>query len=92
MITLEQFNMFEHSDVFASGVLPNSPDGIFMTRDGGNLRWVAKKGVINDWSIYCYWEDKSINWITINGDKLYSEQYIKKCINCSEEVLKLYRY
>lgn len=92
MMTLEEFNNIPRGEVFATGVLPNSPEGIFMTNDGGNLRWVAKKGWGNDWAVYCHWEHNSPEWIRDHGDKTHTEEYIRRCVPCTDEVFKLYRY
>ena len=92
MLTKEQFDLIPDGDVFATGVLPNSPDGIFMTRDGGELRWVAKKGYGHDWAVYCHWSDRSVEWITQSGDKVHNEKHIQKCVPCTVPVFKLYRY
>ena len=92
MINQKEFDKLAPGEVFATGVQPNSPEGIFMTRDGGNLRWVAVKGYGNDWTIYCHWESNSVEYIKQSGDKLHNEQYIKLCVPCEEEVFKLYRY
>ena len=73
-------------------LIPDSPEGIFMTRDGGELLWVAIKGYANDWTIYCHWSDKSIDWVRQHGDKVVTEKHIRLCINCTDEVFKLYRY
>lgn len=90
--TKEDFDLIPVGNIFATGVLPNSPDGLFMTRAGGNLRWIAKKGYANDWCIYCHWDYHDEEWIAQNGDKLHNEEHIKKCVPCDEEVFKSYRY
>ena len=92
MITKQEFDKLTSGEVFATGIQPNSPEGIFMTRDGGNLRWVAVKGFANDWTCYCHWEDKSFEWIKQHGDKLHNENHIQLCVPCEDEVLKRYRY
>jgi hypothetical protein len=92
MITIEEFDKIPLGEVFATGVLPNSPDGIFMSRDGGELRWVAKKGYGYDWAVYCHWADKTPEWIRDFGDKVYTPEYIQRCVPCTDEVLKLYRH
>jgi len=92
MITKELFDQLPHGEVFSTGVLPNSEEGLFMTRDGGFLRWVAKKGYGNDWAIYCHWSDKTPEWVAENGDKVYNKSHITKCVPCDENVLKLYRF
>jgi len=92
ILTLEDFEQIPRGEVFATGVLPNSPDGIFMTSDGGELRWVAKRGFGNDWAIYCGWSSHSPEWVTSHGDKVYTTEYIKRCVPCDSNVLKLYRF
>ena len=91
-LTLEQFDQIPDGAMFRSGVLPNSPDGIFMTNSGGELRWVAKKGYAKDWCIYCHWSTSTEEWIKQHGDKVHNERNIKKCISCEDEVIKRYRY
>jgi hypothetical protein len=90
-LTKEQFDKIPLGEVFATGVLPNSPAGIFMTRDGGELRWVAKKGWGYDWAVYCHWSDKTPEWIRDHGDKIYDETYIRRCVPCDDDVYKIYR-
>lgn len=92
MITKEDFDKIPNGIIFSTGVLPNSPEGLFMTNNGGELRWIAKKGYGNDWTIYCHWSSKSIDWIEQSGDKVTAEYHIKKCVSCDDEVFKLYRY
>ena len=92
MMTIEEFDKLPLDEIFATGVLPNSEEGLFMTRGGGNLRWVAKKGWGHDWAIYCHWENKSVEWIKESGDKVTSPVNIQKCVPCDAEVFNLYRY
>jgi len=92
MLTKEEFDKLEAGEVFATGTQPNSPEGLFMTHAGGTLRWVATKGYGDDWSIYCQWEDKSVEWIKQHGDKLHSKDHIKLCVPCEDNVLNQYRY
>jgi hypothetical protein len=91
MLTIQEFEKIPHGKVFATGVLPNSPEGIFMTTDEGNLRWVAKKGYGYDWAIYCHWEDKTVEWITQYGDKVHGKSHIQRCVSCDDQVIALYR-
>lgn len=92
MLTKEEFDNLKSDEVFVTGVLPNSPEGIFMTRDGGELRWVATKGYANDWAVYCHWSSNSVEWIKQHGDKVTNENHIRKCVPCEDEVFKKYRY
>lgn len=91
-ITEEQFKEIPIGDIFATGVLPNSPEGLFMTNGGGELRWIAKKGYGYDWAIYCHWANWTESEIASNGDKVHNEEHIKKCVPCTYEVFKLYRH
>ena len=92
MLTLKEFDALPLGEVFATGVLPNSLEGIFMTNDGGELRWVAKKGWGHDWAIYCHWISHNFKWVTEHGDKVHQENHIKRCVPCGNEVFKIYRY
>jgi hypothetical protein len=98
MLTLELFKQIPNGDVFAMGVLPDSPDGINMSGSGKLLRWIAKKGDSGlDWAIYCHWKTK-ISWdyemefIRTSGDKVHDTQNILACVNCDTKVLDLYRH
>jgi len=91
-LTEEQFKALPRGEIFATGVLPNSPKGLFMTRGGGTLRWVAKKGDIDDWAIYCHWDEHDEDWIRQHGDKVTNKEHIRRCVPCTDEVLKLYRH
>jgi hypothetical protein len=91
-LTIEQFDKIPRDEIFASGVLPNSPEGLFMTRGGGELRRIAKKGGGYDWAVYCHWADWTESEIASNGDKVHNEENIKRCVPCTDEVFKLYRY
>jgi hypothetical protein len=90
-MTLEEFNQLPYGAIFGTGVLPNSPDGIFMTNGGGNLRWVAKKGGGDDWAIYCFWSLWAVEQICESGDKITNELNILKCLPDAQEILPLYR-
>lgn len=91
-LTEEQFKALPKGEIFATGVLPNSPEGLFMTNGGGELRWVAKKGDIDDWAVYCYWSYWTESQIAANGDKVTQKDHIQRCVPCTDEVLKLYRH
>jgi len=91
-MTTQQFEQIPAGKIFATGFLPNSPEGIYMTETGGQLRWVAKKGYANDWCIYCHWSTHSIEYVEKSGDKVTSKGNILKCIPDAEDILPLYRY
>jgi hypothetical protein len=94
MLTKKEFDKLPLGEIFATGVLPNSPEGLFMTNSnsGKMLRWIAKKGWGYDWCIYCYWDEWDTEEIAQSGDKVTSELHIKKCVPCTDEIFKIYRY
>jgi len=92
VLTIENLKNMAPDTIFASGVVDNSPEGIFMTRDGGQLRWVAVRGGIWDWAIYCHWSERSEDWIRARGDKVTGESNIKKLVPCNDEAFQMYRY
>ncbi len=91
-LTTEQFDAIPDGKIFAQGILPNSPEGLFMTQSGGELLWIAKKGYGFDWTIYCHWSHNSIEWIELHGDKVTSKDHILKCVPCEKDVFNLYRF
>ena len=93
-LTLEQFKKLPDGEVFASGCLPNSPEGLNMVNghQGEILRWVAKKDWGYDWAIYCHWDFHDEEWIRDHGDKVTMKSNILKCVSCDDEVFHKYRY
>ncbi|HDY67497.1 MAG TPA: hypothetical protein ENH85_06885 [Candidatus Scalindua sp.] len=91
-MTIEEFNELSDGEIFDYGILPNSPEGLFMTNDGGELKWVATKGYGDDWSIYCHWSDHTEDWIKKYGDKLHNRAHIQLCVECDKEVMGHYRF
>ncbi|KKM16266.1 hypothetical protein LCGC14_1687620 [marine sediment metagenome] len=92
MLTFDIFKLYPDGEIFDEGVLPNSPDGLFMTESSGRLKWIAKKGCGNDWAIYCHRPDKSSDWIAQHGDKVRYEDNIRRCVSCEDSVFNLYRH
>lgn len=80
--------------VFAMGVTVNSPTELYMTdQDVGRLmKWVAKKGRIDDWAIYVQWDDWSYEEVLSNGDKLTNKTYITSLVPCDDEMMEHYRF
>ena len=91
MLTIKEFNSLPDGEIFATGILPNSPEGLFMNRDGGNLRWIAIKGLGYDWCIYCHWDYHDEEWISQRGDKVHNTLHIKMCVPCDDDVFARYR-
>lgn len=92
MLTLEDLKNLEPGTIFAKGVIIDSPEGINMTRSGKMLRWVAVRGEVWDWAIYCHWATSSYEYVRDYGDKVYDGHNIKRLVTCDDEAFKSYRY
>jgi hypothetical protein len=92
MLTLKQLKNMPANTVFATGVANDTPDGLYANGTGQELRWVAVRGDIYDWTIYYHFSYNDINWIKRNGDKLFGKELIKKLVECDDEAFRLYRY
>ena len=90
-LTLEMLKEMKPG-IFARGETTDSPEGCNITNSGDLLRWVAVRGGIHDWAIYCHFADKDWEWIRLNGDKIYNENNIRKIVECDDESFKMYRY
>lgn len=64
----------------------------FDTINNMEVRWVAKKGGIEDWAIYYGPRDWSEDRIAMEGDKVYSEEDIRRLLQPTAKMLSLYRY
>lgn len=91
-MTIEEFKAIPFGSVFAQGKCTDDVNGANMTGSGRMLRWVAKKGRINDWCIYCHWATSSFEYIITNGDKVTGESNIKRLVPCDDDMFNAYRY
>lgn len=90
MLTMEELKDMKPG-IFATGEAPDGPTGLNMTGSGDMLRWVAVRGGNNDWAVYCHRIHYGIEWIAANGDKVGTNEHIRKCVPCEDEVLARYR-
>jgi hypothetical protein len=95
-LTLEQLQDMPTGTVFAEGLTPNSPEGVYMTdvNRGRSMMWVAKRGSnqeVPDWAIYIHWEDRGRQFILEQGDKVTDKDNIQKLVPCNAEALSMYR-
>lgn len=90
-LTKEIFYKLPNEKIFASGIVENSPTGIFMNSSGGKLKWVAKKET-NDWTLYYSLSDASSEWIGKFGHKVYHDKIIKRYVPCDTDVFDLYKF
>ena len=91
MLTLKMLKDMPSGTIFATGISSDTPDGLFMANTGKELRWVAVRGEIHDWAIYCHFSEHDTEWIRRQGDKVHMEENIKKLVLCDKEALRMYR-
>ena len=93
MLDMETLAAVPLGTVFATGEAVDGPDGLYMSRSGKTLRWVAlRRHGPNDWCIYCHFSDKDAAWIKRHGDKVHGEGHIRKLVPCTDEVLAHYAH
>lgn len=92
LLTIEVLDFLEPHQIFATGHAPDSPEGINMSNSGKTLKWVAVRGTISDWTIYCHFAQYSAEFVSQYGDKVCSKDTIRKLVPCTDEVYKKYRF
>lgn len=92
ILTLEELKKMNPSTIFATGTMIDNKDGLFMVGTNKLLRWVAVRGGIYDWTIYCHFAEHNVEWIRNYGDKVTMERHIKKLVPCEDSAFKMYRY
>ena len=92
MLTKEILEKMPANHIFANGEMLDTEEQLFMANTGKMLRWVAVRGGIADWAIYCHFANKSVEWISRQGDKVCMERHIKLCVPCDDEAFALYRF
>ena len=78
--------------VIAEGITTDNEHGLNMTGSGETLKWVVTRGNNYDWAVYTHWSNFSTEVILRNGDKVKDKRNILNIIECSDELLKKYRY
>lgn len=92
MLTIEQLEAMPEDTIFATGTANDDPDGLFMANTNRSLRWVAVRGGIADWAVYCHFADRDAAWIARHGDKVRMEHHIRQCVPCTDAAFAQYRY
>lgn len=89
-LTPELLATFPNCEIFASGVAPDSPNGLNMWNSGKWLTWVACKGGVEDWAVYVRYA-KNDQWTKEQGDKVHNLNNIRNIMNVSDSAFALYR-
>ena len=92
MLTLQKLKDMKPDTIFATGTINDGPTGINIAHTGKTLRWVACRGGIHDWAIYVQDESWDEQRVKDMGDKVTSENNIKKLVPCDDEAFAMYRY
>lgn len=92
MFTIQFLKLTKPETIFACGETIDAPNGVNMMNTGKQLRWIACKGRVNDWALYVGEVSHSYKYIQQYGDKVYSEEAIRKLVLCDDEFFKAYRY
>lgn len=89
MFCKEEFSMLPLG-IFRIGICSNSPTGVFMTREGGHLKFVAVKWAEDSWGLYIgrTWNDEES--IRDGGDFIHARNYVKNILPCSDEIMAFY--
>lgn len=98
-LSKERFESTEYGALISWGVIENSPDGVFMTREGPNmLIWGAWKGGTDDWAIYVApfeFGDTVAPWtldaVHSRGNKIHDARWIDRMVHADPEVNARYR-
>jgi hypothetical protein len=91
MLDLQMLKAMPPKTIFAVGVAKDNIDGLFMANTDKELMWCAVRGEIHDWAIYCAPTPTLIEFVVCTGDKVYSEKFVRFCVPCDDESLKMYR-
>ena len=91
LLTLQDLKEMQPG-AFSRGETTDNPEGCNITNSGRKLRWVAVRGDIHDWAIYIFTADRDYEWIKRSGDKVYTENNIRKLVPCDDEAFNQYRY
>ena len=78
--------------IFTSGSTVDSPEGVNMTDTGNLIQWVAVRGQIDDWAIYCGPADWDLDHVRTNGQKVTNKVSIRKLVPCTDEAFNRYKY
>jgi len=92
MLTLQMLKDIKPNTIFATGIAKDEAGGLHMANTGRELRWIATRGGIHDWAIYCHFSDRTEEWIKSYGDKVNSAEHIKRLVPCDNEAFEMYRY
>jgi hypothetical protein len=92
MLTIERLKELPASEIFASGVVLDGTSDFNITGKPIRLRWVAKRGYIDDWAIYVGPEKWEPRRIAEYGNKVHFEKNIRYLVHCTDDAFRRYRH
>lgn len=99
-LSKERFESTPYGALISWGVIENSPDGVFMTRDGPKYLVLGSwKGEADDWAIYVMPTffgpidppDNFLEYLHGHGDKVHDARWIDRMVHADPEVNARYR-
>lgn len=91
IVTVNLFALVPAGKIFATGIAPDSPEGLNMTGGGRMLAWIAKKGEANDWCVYTHYSSHDIDFLSMQGDKVHDRKNIDNILLIDDYVWEKYR-
>lgn len=95
-LNLTQLKAFKPDAIIAHGEARNEPHGLYMSSEpsyqGRELIWIAVKHDNDRWACYTSWADKSLLEVLKSGDKVTSENHIKRLINVDQDCMEHYNF
>lgn len=92
MLTQKDLDDMFPQEKFATGLAVDKPGDLHLAGTGKVLRWVAVRGGFPDWAIYAYFDTESIYYVARHGDKVQSEEHIRRLVPCMDEAYRSYRH
>ena len=91
MLTLEKLKVMKPG-IFATGMTKDKRLQINIDLLAFNLRWVAVRGGIHDWTIYYHNEDMSEDYVARFGYKCCDSVVVRELVYCDDEAFAMYRF
>jgi hypothetical protein len=84
MLTIKKLKEMEPG-IFKRG------EGLIPQLHNKEIKWVAVRGGYHDWAIYYHLVEHSDEYVAAHGDKCFTEDIIKKLVECDDEAYQMYR-
>lgn len=93
MVTVELLKSISVGTIFRTGISFSSDlVASYGDQGSGYVKWVAVRGIVEDWAIYvgpAYWDDDKVK---NSGNKIYRQATIEDLVLAEKEAYRLYRY